>query len=405
MLNFKKTFLLFILAVSGLSSAWAQTTLLGQDTARRVITTAVPFLSIALDARSTAMGDVGVAISPDANSVYWNPAKLSFAEDKFGLALSYSPWLRNIINDMFLASLAGFYKLDNQQALGFEFRYFNLGSIEFTNSQAVSQGTFQANELALGLTYSRKLSKQFGAAISGRFIYSNLSDVVLGGSGQEAKPGITGAADVAFFYTNKDLKISGRPATLNFGANISNIGAKISYVNSSTQDFIPTNLRLGGALTTALDPLEKNSLTVALDFNKLMVPSPPQVNSKGEVVRGDSLFRQKPLLSGMFGSFGDAPDGLKEELQEVGIAFGLEYWYVKKFAVRAGYFNEHKNKGNRKYFTIGAGIKSGKFGLDVSYLIPSNSQNNPLAETLRLTLSLNFSDKNQTTTPEETEVN
>ncbi len=400
----KLTLCVLVLAYVGIMAVEAQnptSIILQQDTTRRPITTAVPFLAITPDARSAALGDAGVAISPDANAIYWNPAKLAFAPDKYGVSLSYNPWLRNLVDDMFLAFLSGYYKMDDKQAFAASLRYFNMGDIQFTDIEGNPIRDFSPREFAFAATYSRKLSERIGVAISGRFIHSNLSANLVLPNQQESKPGTTGAADIAFYYNNKDLKLAGRPASLAFGVNISNIGAKISYSNDNEQDFIPTNLRVGTAFTTSLDPLDRNTLTFALDLNKLMVPTPPRINSQGEIVEGTDP-RDITVLSGIFGSFTDAPDGFSEELQEFTISTGLEYFYHDQlgnpvFAARAGYFNEHENKGNRKYFTVGIGAYYRQFGLDVAYLIPQGqSNNNPLAETVRFTLSLAFPDKDDT---------
>jgi hypothetical protein len=300
---------------------------------------------------------------------------------------------------MALYYLTGYYKLDDKQAFGIDFRYFNLGDIQFTDAFGFIIRDFQPREMAIGATYSRKLAKQFSMAVSARFIHSNLTGDLEIANQQEAKPGITGAADVSMFYTNDKIKISGKPASLSFGLNISNIGAKISYTNSAQQDFIPTNFRLGTALTTNLDPFGKNKLMIALDINKLMVPTPPLRDNQNNIIRGTDP-RDVTLISGIFGSFADAPDGLQEELQEVMISGGLEYSYADVFAARAGYFYENPNKGNRQHFTIGAGFKYNSFGLDVAYLVPVNVQN-PLAETLRFTVSVNFKDKKAKVASEE----
>ncbi len=385
--------ILLVIVLGSLSTSLAQISgvILGQDTTRRPIFTAVPFLSIAPDARSAAMGDVGAALSPDANSIYWNAAKIPFSEKQYGFSLSYTPWLRNLVDDMSIAFLSGYYKIDNRQSFAGSLRYFNLGSIEFTTETGATIANFTPQEFAFAGNYSRKLSDKIGVGVTGRFIYSNLTGAVI----QDARPGVTGAADVSFFYTNDKFQFSGRPSVLSFGAVISNIGAKISYGDANQQDFIPTNLRVGTALTTSLDPQERNKLTIGLDFNKLLSPTPPLVNSQGQILSGQDP-RERTLLSGIFGSFTDAPNGFSEELQEIMIATGLEYKYLNMegqdvFAARAGYFYEAKNKGNRRYFTIGVGINYKKIGFDVAYLIPQGQQQgNPLAETLRFTVSLNI---------------
>lgn len=366
--------------------------IVGQDTSRRVITTAVPFLSITPDSRSGAMGDAGVAISPDANSVHWNPSKLAFIDSKMGFALSYSPWLAKIINDMSLSYLSGYYKLTREQAIAVSLRYFDLGEIFFTDDSNNPQGEFNPKEFAIDATYARMLSEKFSLGITLRYVNSNLTGHFQTAS-VEAKPANTVAADVSAFYQT-DTKIG----HLAFGGNISNIGAKLTYSDQENKDFIPINLRLGSALTTEIDPY--NKITFALDFNKLLVPTPPiyatdangaiivdPVTDKPVIERGKDPNR--PLLSGMFGSFADAPDGFSEEMQEIMISVGTEYWYNNLFAARLGYFYENANKGNRQYITMGVGFRYNVFGFDFAYLVPPQ-QEHPLAETLRFTLHFNF---------------
>ncbi len=353
-----------------------------QDTTKRPIITAVPFLNIALDSRATGMGDVGVATSPDANAVFWNAAKLAFAEEKVSASLTYNPWLRGLVGDMFLTSLSGYIKRKDREAFGAEIRYFNLGSVDFRDKDGVKILDFTPREYAIALSYARKLSPRFSMAVTGRFINSNLTgDVYQSGTGQDAKPGRSGSADVGFFYTIPELKLGKNTGSLNIGANISNIGGKISYINSGTADFLPGNMRLGAALTMHLDPKQMNQITFALDANKLLVPT---VNpSQG-------------LISGITSSFGDAPDGFSEEVEEIIVCGGVEYTYNKMFSARAGYFNESKRKGNRKYFTVGAGFRTKQIGFDVSYLIPQATRNNALDGTIRFTLIGYFSTEKKT---------
>lgn len=368
----------------------------GLDTSRNPINTAVPFLLIAPDGRASGMGDVGVATSPDVNSIHWNAAKLAFIEDTYGFSLSYSPWLRNIgINDMFLAYLSGFYKFDKRQAFGMSLRYFNLGNITFTDINGNPIRDFNPNEFALDASYSRQLSEKLSVAVTGRFIHSNLTGDLLLANQQESRAGNTGAADLGIYYANDKLKVGGMESKLAFGANISNIGAKISYIAVDERaDFLPTNLRLGGAFTTSLDPLNYNKLTFAIDFNKLLVPTPNPEKADSNIT----------VLSGIFRSFGDAPGGFKEELQEITIGMGLEYWYNNIFSARMGYFTESPEKGNRKYLSLGAGIRYQQFGLDVSYLIGTQKNGpNPLAETLRFTVLVNFDKKKNTTATSSSE--
>ncbi len=374
------------------------------------ITTAVPFLMIGPDSRGAGMGNVGVATSPDANALHWNPSKIAFAEDELQFSVSYVPWLRKLVNDIDMGYISGYRKLGERQAIGASLRYFSLGDIQFTDRRGNKIRTYKPREYAIDLTYARFLSDRLSGALSARYVHSNLT----GGtslSGASSSPGRSIAADVSLFYENKDVTVSEKDAVLRAGLNISNIGSKMSYTSTAEKDFIPINLRLGPSLTMQLD--EYNSFTLSLDANKLLVPSPPiyDPDQPDQVIAGRDP--NVGVAAGMFGSFSDAPgtpvrddnnniilneqgkakveDGsvAREELREVNIAGGFEYWYDEQFAVRGGYFYEHPLKGNRQYFTLGAGIRYNVFGLDFSYLIPTDN-NNPLAETLRFTLSFNF---------------
>ncbi|MGK7391316.1 MAG: type IX secretion system outer membrane channel protein PorV [Candidatus Cyclobacteriaceae bacterium M2_1C_046] len=368
-------------------------TLLGADSTKNPITTAVPFMLITPDARAGAMGDVGVATSPDANSSHWNPAKLTFVEKDYGFALSYSPWLSKIIPDMSLSYLTGFYKISREQTVGVSLRYFDLGEIIFRETPDANSATpFNPRELAAAATYSRMLTEQLSLGVTAKYIHSNLTGSFISGT-TESQPGNSVAADIGVFY-NSDLMLSGRNSHVAFGAAISNIGSKLTYASDDDKDFIPTNLRIGTAFTTFLDPY--NKITFALDFNKLMVPTPPIYDQQGNIIAGEDP--DKPLLSGMFGSFSDAPNGFSEEIKEVTVGGGAEYWYNETFAARLGYFYEHEDKGNRKYLTVGLGFRYQKFGIDFAYLVPQE-QEHPLAETLRFSLLFSF-DKN--TQEEET---
>ena len=366
--------------------------IVGQDDNNRVITTAVPFLAITPDARAGGMGDAGAATSADANSVHWNPAKLVFIDYNVGFSLSYSPWLSKIINDMSLSYLSGYYKISQEQAVAMSLRYFDLGEIFFTDPNNVQQGRFNPKELALDATYSRKLSENLSLGVTARFVHSNLTGNFTS-STIEAKPGNTASVDIAVYYQK-----AFQNSELSFGGNISNIGAKLSYSNEANKDFIPINLRLGSAYKIHIDPY--NNITFALDFNKLMVPTPPvYARDANGVIIVDPETQQpiiergkdpnRPLLSGMFGSFADAPDGFPEEMNEIMIALGTEYWYNNTFAARIGYFYEHKTKGNRKYLSLGLGFRYNVFGIDFAYLVPQR-QDHPLAETLRFSLLFNF---------------
>lgn len=346
----------------------------GRDTTFRVITTAVPFLAISPDARGAALGDAGVATSPDVNSAFWNPAKLVFIEHTYGGAASYTPWLGKIINDMSISYLTGFYKFSYEQAMSFSLKYFDLGDISFRDSDNKPLGDFNPREFSLDLTYSRLLTENFSVGLTGRFVHSNLTGQVNQFGTVDAKPGSSVSTDIGAYY-NKQLK-GARSSTLALGAIISNIGAKLSYTDNANKSFLPTNLRIGGVYTTELD--QYNSVSFIMDFNKLMVPT----IDKGQTV-----------LSGMFSSFTDAPGGFKEELKEIIINMGVEYWYNKTFAGRVGYFLESKEKGNRKYMTLGLGFRKEKVGIDVAYIVPTNKREHPLAETLRFTIMLRVEGK------------
>lgn len=378
---------LFLLLISGViitQQAFSQYNTLGQEVA---ITTAVPFLAITPDARHAALGDGGVATSPDANAAYWNAGKLVFIENKYGASASYTPWLGKIVNDMSISYLTGFYKITREQAVSIALKYFDMGDITFRNGPAISDisGEYNPRDFSFDATYSRMLSENLGIGLTGRYIYSNLTGT---SATIDAKPGKSVAADVGIYYT-KPLQWQ-RMTTLSLGATVTNIGAKLTYTDTNNEDFLPTNLRIGTALTTELDPY--NTVTFILDFNKLMVPSPPLRDSTGNIVAGRDPNRS--LLNAMFSSFGDAPGGASEEFQEVMTSVGIEYWYNKTFAARLGYFNEARSKGNRKYLTIGLGFTKNRFGIDVAYLVPTAKREHPLAETLRFTLHFKIADTN-----------
>jgi hypothetical protein len=399
-MNFQKLFLGLALLLVGQMQLWAQGgpsgVLIGQDTTRRVITTAVPFSILSPDARSAAMGDVGVALSPDANASFWNPARIAFADKPYAVSLSYTPWLRNLVNDMSISFLSGYYKWDDIQAVDFSMTYFDLGDIQFTDQTGGSLGDFRPREFAFRSHYSRKLTENFSLAVGAFYIHSNLAGNFDFNGLSQSRPGNSFGVDLGAYYTKQDLNIANMPADISFGVSIMNIGSKMSYSDDNRTDFIPTNLRLGGAGTFKLDPY--NRITVALDMNKLLVPTPPLLNSQGQIVSGSDP-RDLTLLQGMFRSFGDAPNGVREELQEIIGNFGVEYAYANSegedlFFVRAGYASEHRQKGDRKFFTVGLGARYQVFGLDVAYLIPTR-RTNPLSETLRFTLSLRFGDKKE----------
>jgi len=400
----------------------------GQDCLEsNAITTAVPFLLIAPDVRSAALGDAGVALSPDANSQHWNASKLAFSEDEMGVSISYSPWLRQLVDDMSLSYLSWFTKLNKTSAIGASLRYFTLGDIIFTDNNGNTIRPFRPNEFAVDVSYSFQLSKRFSGGITARWINSNLTGGVNVG-GADSRAANAFAVDVSGFYRNDDLSIGDKDAEFTFGFNISNIGNKISYTNTAQRDFLPTNLRLGPALKIDLDQF--NSITILYDANKLLVPTPPIYDSPGDPgYTGDPNFiiaGQDPdvgVAAGIFGSFADAPgvpvrddggtiqrnadntaqieDGsvFSEELREINHSVGIEYWYDNQLAVRGGYFYEHPTKGNRQYFSMGIGVRWKMLGLDISYLIPTE-QRNPLANTLRFGLSLNFGDDSPSNSPQ-----
>ncbi len=367
------------LALSGttVSEAYSQTEPIN------VVTTAVPFLRISPDARAGGMGETGIATNPDVNSPFWNLAKTPFNESEMQVSLTYTPWLKRLgLNDVFMGTLSAYRKLDDVQSVSTSFRYFNLGNIQFTDNLGNEFGSFRPREWSVDLGYSRKLSDQMGLGIALRYIYSNLA----GGqnvNGTTYKAGNAVAGDLSFYYNGQDEGGSGWSA----GATLTNLGSKIGYTTDATQkDFIPANLGLGGAYTKVFD--ETSKMTFALDLNKLMVPTPPSVGDSAGLVN----YRQKSVVSSWFSSFGDAPGGGSEELREFTASAGVEYWYQEQFALRAGYFWEDKTKGNRKYFTLGAGIRYNVFGLNLSYIVPSGSgvNQNPLSNTLRFSLIFDF---------------
>ncbi|WP_320019793.1 type IX secretion system outer membrane channel protein PorV [Labilibaculum manganireducens] len=387
-MNYKLTLitsLLSILLFSNMETSWAQTSTSGAN----YISTAVPFLTITPDSRAGAMGDVGVATSPDANSMHWNPAKFAMIDGNYGVAASYTPWLRDLVDDMSLAYLTGYYRLDKNQVLASSLRYFTLGEIIFLESENAPAVSRTPNEWAFDVAYSRRLTDNLSGAIAFRYIRSDLTQGQYV-AGVETQAGNAYSADISVYY-QKEFKRNRKEILWSWGLNISNIGSKISYTTDDEKEFIPTNLRLGSALKFELD--NYNSLTVAADFNKLLVPTPANGSlqdgeDNGTVIVGGQA-SNKSVMSGIFGSFSDAPGGMSEEFKEITWSLGLEYWYQKQFALRTGYYYEHEEKGNRKYFTAGLGVKLNMFDLDFSYLIPS-TQNNPLKNTLRFTLTANI---------------
>jgi hypothetical protein len=365
------------------------------------IQTSLPFLTIAPDSRSGAMGDVGVATEPDVNSQHWNMGKYAFLDSKGGFAISYTPWLRNLIPDINLAYLAGFYRIDDQQVISSSLRYFSLGNIVFTDITGTVTGQYNPNEFAVDAGYSRLFTDYFSGGIAFRFIRSDLTSGQNTADGQETKPGISFAADLGFYY-QRDVDVGSSDGEWAAGAAITNMGTPVSYTVDADKTPIPTNLRLGGRFTYNID--DYNKISAMADLNKLLVPTPPvwdtdTATNEQYVVRG----KEPPgsVVLGMFQSFYDAPGALKsdgtysvatEEFREIAYSIGAEYWYRNQFAIRTGYFHEHSSKGNRKYFTVGVGLRLNVFALDFSYLVPTNGQNSPLANTLRFTLGFDFAD-------------
>ena len=365
------------------SAAMAQTTAGGIH----AITTAVPILTLAPDARGSALGDAGVATSPDANAAFYNPGKLGFVPYKYAISPSYSPWLRKVTDDMSLSYLSGYGKVGDRGAFAASLLYFDLGSIDYTNDRNIAQGSFNPKEYALTVSYGQKLGDNFGVGITARYVRSNLIGSY---AGNDAQSGNSFAADLGAYY-NKDVTIGAGAYNLAFGATVSNIGNKMVYRNAQQPSFLPTTLRLGTAITRELDAY--NKLTLVFDASKLLVPSPYYDDSKPvndpSVVAENNARLEKGIISGIFSSFGDAPGGFKEELKEIVLGGGLEYWYDNKIAARAGYFYENQAKGGRQYLSFGLGARLSVFGVDGTYLVP-NASANPLAETIRVSLHFNL---------------
>lgn len=350
------------------------------------VVSAVPFLRINPDARGGAMGDAGVALSGDANSMHYNASRLAFAEEDLALGATYTPWLQALgLNDVYLAYLGGYKKLNEFEAVGASLRYFSLGDIQYTDVNGMNTGTGKPNEFEFAAAYTRKLSERFSASLTGKYINSNLA------SGQEVsgvvlEAGQAFAADLGFTYRNDNIRTgAGKNNKFAIGAAITNIGAKITYTQDTVRDFLPANLAIGAAYTFQLD--EYNELTITAETNKLLVPTP--CDGTDIDCDQDQIDDQSPI-AGLFSSLSDAPQGFGEELREFTYSIGAEYWYDKQFAVRAGYFTEHSTKGGRRYLTAGLGLKYNIFGLNFSYLVPTGNQRNPLDNTLRFSLLFDF---------------
>jgi len=347
-----------------------------------VVTTAVPFLRISGDARAGGMGDLGLATSPDANGGFWNLGKVPFNKYTGSISASYTPWLKDILSDVYLASLAGFYRWDDQQGINGSLRYFSLGNIQFTDNLGNDLNTYRPREFGIDFGYSRKLSPKSGLGVGLKYIYSNLASGTA--AGNTYKPASTVAGDIGYYYYGHNDLGQG----LTFGAALTNLGGKISYTDNADQkDYIPANLGIGSMYTWAFNT--ENKLSLGLDLNKLLVPTPPADPATPDQLEA---YRSKSVVSSWFSSFSDAQGGMSEEIKEFQVSVGGEYVYNQQFALRAGYFYEDKTKGNRQYFTMGVGIMYNQFALDFSYLFPSGSgvDRNPLSNTLRFSLHFNF---------------
>jgi hypothetical protein len=369
--------LLSLTALSGNSVLFAQDL--------NAIQTVVPFLTIAPDSRSGGMGDVGAATSPDVYSMHWNPSKFAFIDGESGVGVSYSPWLRNLVPDINIAYLTGYKRIDDKQVISGSLIYSSLGLVPLTDEWGNALRDINPNEFALDAGYSRIFAENLSGGLAFRFIYSNLTSGFSAG-GEDTKPGTSFAADISGYY-NKDVTILSKDGQLAFGLIFSNIGSKMSYSDAQTSDFIPMNMRIGSSGTIELD--QYNKISISFDINKLLVPTTPQYSTTNSdsIVAGKDPNVAVPVA--IFQSFIDAPGGFKEELQELTYSYGVEYWYNSQFAIRGGYFHENETKGNRKYFTAGAGFRLKVFTIDFSYLMPL-SQNHPLARTLRFSLAFDF---------------
>ncbi len=374
-MNKNNLFLLFLVFVFQLNFS--------QD--RRVITTAVPFLMISADARASGLGEQGVATTPDAFSQHWNPSKYVFSENLSGVGVSYTPYLSKLVSDVFLANINYFNVIDQRSAWSASFKYFSLGDIDIIQNPQDIPLLENPNEFTLDASYSLKLSEYFSMAVTGRFL---MSDVKLQSVDSNSDSASSFAVDISGFYQSEEKIYNNFNGIWRLGFNLSNIGPRMKYEELGKENFIPTNLKLGSAFDFIFD--SSNKLSLNLELNKLLVPSPsvPIYNSNDEIIGYNQA--DVNFLSGIFKSFGDAPDGFSEELKEFTLAFGMEYLYNDSFAIRAGYFNENENKGARKYLTFGTGFKINEIKLDLSYLLSTSSVISPLENTLRFSFTYNF---------------
>jgi hypothetical protein len=373
-LNFKK----LTVAVAALGCTMSTFGQLTNDKKINVVTTAVPFLRISPDTRSGGMGELGVATSADANSIYWNIGKAAFIDKKGSVAATYTPWFKDLgLNDIYLTTLSGNMKLDDQSAIAGSVRYFSLGSIQFTNERGEPLQSFRPREFAIDAGYSRKLNEKLGVGVGLKYLYSNLANGTVNGTTYKA--GSTVAGDVGLYYKGTQ--------GFDWGVTLSNLGGKIAYTNDvDKRDFIPANLSAGFTYNKKYD--EENKITFGLDVHKLLVPTPPAIGDSAGLVD----YRSKGVVGSWFSSFGDAPGGFGEEMKEFSLSAGAEYTYNNQFMFRAGYFWEDRTKGSRQYFTMGAGVKYNTFGLNFAYILPSGNgvNRNPLSNTMRFSLVFDF---------------
>ena len=411
---YMKYFFLTFFLVSFSSTLLAQPTggsgVTDEDLQLNTITTALPFMSITPDSRAGGMGDAGTALSPNSTSVYWNTSVLSFSEQTSEVSLSYTPWLRQLTNDIHLSYLSGYYKINKSHTIGGALRYFSLGEITFTDASGNVIRDDKPSEFEITGAYAFRLSRRLSLGINGKFAYSNLTGGLTVG-GVNTKPGVVGAADLSFTYYNDDAKIGNLDGVYTFATTINNIGNKVSYSELATRDFIPMNLKIGNSFLANFDAY--NKVTFSLDLQKLLVPTPPNYYFDGEdYILTSGMNSDVGVINGMLQSFYDAPGNVvvddndvpvadsegnfevvkgtkfREELSEINIAFGTEWWYNDVFAVRGGVFFESKNKGNRQFMNLGASLKYNMFAIDFSYLASLNGRQSPLANTLRFTVRL-----------------
>jgi hypothetical protein len=377
----KSLLLLAVIGIFGIKPSNAQ-----EIEGSRVITTGVPFLMIAADARAAGMGDQGVATGADAYSQQWNPAKYAFIERQQGIGVNYTPYLSQLVNDIFLGQVTYYNRVDERSAIGASFRYFSLGEIEARQNPDELGLILKPNEFTLDVSYALKLSERFSLAVAGRYLRSDLKLQV---DSDDASAAGSFGVDIAGYYQSEEVPVSDFYGRWKGGFNISNIGPKIKYDDAGQENFIPTNMKLGAGFDFILDPY--NTVSVGLELNKLLVPSPQDFNGDGRIDAEDAReYQDIGFFSGIFQSFGDAPDGFSEEIKEVTWSLGAEYVYDDAFSLRTGYFNESDLKGSRKFATLGLGFKYTTIDIDVSYLFSTSSVRNPLENTLRFGITFGF---------------